>query len=167
MTHRKLKENWYIAYTLPHCERKAQKKLYNMGVETFLPLQKVVRQWSDRKKRLEVPLFPSYIFIRTDAHKRFNIIKLPELVQYVSFDGRPVTVSEELIYSLIKVTAGEVEVSNEIINVGGRVRIVEGKFQGVEGIVSQKNGKTRLVICIRALRRSVKMELPAQFVEVC
>lgn len=167
MTHRKLKENWYIAYTLPRCERKAQKKLVNMGIETFLPLQKVVRQWSDRKKKLEVPLFPSYIFVRTDSYRKFNVIKLPELVQYVSFEGKPVTVSDELIYSLSKITTGEVEVSNEIINVGGKVRIVEGEFQGVEGIVYHKNGKTRLVICIDALRRSVKMELSAHCVEAC
>jgi transcription antitermination factor NusG len=150
---------WHIAYTFPKAERKANKKLELMGVATFLPLHMVIRKWSDRKKKLEVPLFPNYIFINTTEHQRYEILQIKELVRYVSFDGKPAIVSETLIESLRKMLKGSVEVSDEEFYEGMHVRVTNGLFMGAEGILVRKNSKSRLVIQIKVLRRTVSVDI--------
>src|SRR5437762_1165267 len=101
-----LKKMWHVAYTSPQSERKAKRKLDAIGVKSFLPMQSVLRQWSDRKKKMEVPLFPNYIFINVNSFERYNVIKIPELVCYISFEGQVAVVPDTLIESLEKVIAG-------------------------------------------------------------
>jgi transcription antitermination factor NusG len=164
-----LKKNWYVAYTTPQSERKAKARLDEMEVRSFLPMQTVVRQWSDRKKKLEVPVFPNYLFIYTNSFERFEIIKMPELVYYVSFEGKAVTVSEEIITSLEKILTSDVEVTNEnFVRTGSKIKITDGRFAGAEGILLRKNGKTRLVVSIEVLKRSISVDISAACVEsVC
>lgn len=150
---------WHIAYTFPKAERKANEKLELMGVATFLPLHKVIRNWSDRKKKLEVPLFPNYIFINTCEHQRYEILQIKELIRYVSFDGKPAIVSETLIESLRKMLKGNVEVSDEEFHEGMRIKVVDGLFMGAEGILVRKNSKSRLVVQIQVLRRTVSVDI--------
>lgn len=164
-----MKMNWYVAYTCPQAERKAKAKLDGLQVKTFLPMQKVVRQWSDRKKTLEVPLFPNYIFIYTNSFERYNIIKMPELVCYVTFEGQVAVVPDTTMEVMEKLLSGNVEVSNEnFAKVGSKIKITSGKFAGVEGTLLRQNGRTRVVVRIEALRRSISIDISASCVEaVC
>lgn len=157
-------KKWYIAYTFPKAERKVYKKLEIMGIKSFLPLHMVVRQWSDRKKMLEVPLFPNYLFVHTSGNERFEALQIKEIVKYVSFDGKPVTVPEALITSLDKMIKGNVEVSSEEYCVGTPVKVTDGPFCGAEGVLIRKNSKTRLVIQIKALGRCVSVDISSSSV---
>ena len=150
---------WHIAYTFAKAERKAFKKLESMGVIAFLPLHYVVRNWSDRKKKLEVPIFPNYIFIYTSASERYDVLQLKELVRYVAFDGKPAIVSDSLIESLKKMLEGDVEVSDDEFYEGMEVKVVDGLFCGAEGILVRKNSHNRLVVQIKVLRRSVSVDI--------
>jgi transcriptional antiterminator RfaH len=150
---------WHIAYTYPKAERKVFRKLELMGVTAFLPLHYVVRTWSDRKKKLEVPLFPNYIFIYTSSSERYELLQIKEVVRFVSFDGSPAIVSETLINSLKKMLKGDVEVSEEEYHEGMHVKVTDGLFKGAEGILIRKNSKSRLVIQIKVLRRTVSVDI--------
>lgn len=150
---------WYIAYTYSKAERKALEKMENMGVSSFLPLHKVVRNWSDRRKIIEVPLFPNYIFIYTSASHMHELLKLKELIRYVTFDGKAATVEDDLIVSLKKMAGHDVEVSTFSYVPGTSVRIEEGPFTGVEGVLVRQNGTNRLVVQIQALQRLVSVEI--------
>lgn len=159
--------NWHVVYTYPRAERTANIKLKEMGIISFLPLHKVVRQWSDRKKKLEVPLFPNYIFVYIFPKQRFSVLKIKELIKFVSFEGRPAIVSEKIIYSLKKIVKGDIEVSNENFNEEGiKVKIRRGQFTGAEGILIRKNGKTRLLVQIEALNTYVSIDISANSIEV-
>ena len=159
--------NWYVVYTYPKCERKANKKLKDLGITTFLPMQKVVRQWSDRKKKIEVPLFPNYIFINVLPHERFNALKVRELVRYVSFARKPAIIPQEVINSIRKVLNGEVDVSNECFNkVGVEVTISRGRFSGAKGVLIRKNGKYRLIVYLETLNSELSVDVPASDVEM-
>lgn len=158
---------WYIAYTFPKAEKKVQRKLELMGIECFLPLQMVIREWSDRKKKLEVPLFPNYIFVYTQGNERYEALQIKEIVKYVSFDGKPVTVPESLISSLDKMLKGNVLVSNDEYCAGTRIRVIDGPFCGAEGTLVRKNSKSRLVIQIKALGRSVSVDISSSAVVPC
>ena len=132
-----------------------------MGVSSFLPLQKVIRVWNDRKKKLEVPLFPSYIFIYTSAVERYQLLTIDGLIRYVTFEGKPATISSTVIDSLKKMLVSDVEVSSESFIAGMPVKINDGPFIGAEGILIRKNGKARFVVQIDALQRTVSVDFPA------
>ncbi len=149
-----------------------------MGITAFLPTHTVVRQWSDRKKKLEVPLFPNYIFVHTTLSRRFEILQIKELMHFVCFGGDFATVPEDIITSLQRILDTNLEISNECLNEcvpsaafsyeqGMKVRILHGHLAGTEGIMIQKNGKNRLVLQIDALRQAVSIEVFANQVECC
>jgi transcription antitermination factor NusG len=154
--------SWYVVYTYPKAEQKANKKLKEMGITSFLPLHKVVRQWSDRKKKLEVPLFPSYIFIYILPHEGSNVLKIKGIIKFVTFEGKRAVISDVIIDSLKNILKGDVEVTNEnFCNDGAKVKISQGHFAGAEGVLIRKNGKTRLLVQIEVLHISVFVDVPA------
>lgn len=158
--------NWYVAYTYPKAERKVQRKVEDIGVESYLPMSKVVRQWSDRKKKLEMPVFPNYIFIRATPHERYQALNIRELVRFVSFEGTPVTISDKEIESIKTVLTMNTEVSNERFHrVGTKVQITSGGFAGATGVLLRKEGKQRLLVQLEALQQAFSVSLPADCVK--
>ena len=159
-------QQWYVAYTYPQAERKADKNLNRLGVTTFLPLHTVVRQWSDRKKKLEVPLFPNYVFVCTSPQRRFEIFNVKEVVSLVSFEGQPATVSDDTINAIGKMMKGDVDLDQVVdYDEGTAVRISEGQFAGTEGVLVRKNGKKRLVIHVKVLNTYLSVDVSAHHVE--
>ena len=158
--------NWHVVYTYPKAERKVNSKLREMGITTFLPLHKVVRQWSDRKKKLEIPLFPNYVFVCIPHRERFKALQVGGVVRYVSFEGQPVAIEESIIDSLKKVLKGNADVSNEeFYEEQMPVRISHGQFAGAEGTLIRKNGKNRLLVKINVLHTCVSVDIKASEVE--
>ena len=153
---------WYAVYTYPKVEKKVHQEITKLGVETYLPLQKVVKQWSDRKKRTEAPLFPNYIFVKTTLQERFDIFKVKGLVRFVTFEGSPVAIPEQEIDTIKKMT-GQEGLSLEhhpSAGVGEPVRITSGQFAGTEGIiVREAGGKSRFIVRIKALRQTVSVNI--------
>jgi len=153
-------QRWYLAYTFPKAEKKVQSKLEATGVESYLPLHEVIRTWSDRKKKLIVPLFPNYIFVYTSEQKRHELFAIKAFVKYVSFGGKPAIVNDSIITSLKSILKENAEVSViENIRVGTFVRITRGPFMGAEGMVINRNGKIRLIVQIDALQRAIAINI--------
>jgi len=164
----KPKSNWYIVYTIPKGEKKADLKLKQMGFTSFLPLHTIIRQWSDRKKKLEVPLFPNYIFVHTTLNKRFDVLQVRELMRFVAFGGEFATVPDSIIDSLKRILDTDLEISNErFYQQGMKVKILHGHLSGMEGVLLRKNGKDRLVLQIDALKQAISVEILANQVECC
>ena len=152
-------QKWHIAYTFPKAERKAFQKLESMGVTSFLPLHEVVRNWSDRKKKLVMPVFPNYIFIYTSETERYDLLQIKELIRYVAFEGKPAIVSDTVVNSLKTILLGNVEVSDETFYEGMKIRVTDGLFMGAEGVLVKMNSKSRLVVQLQMLRRSVSVDI--------
>lgn len=151
---------WYVAYTYPKAEKKVQSKLEKIGIQSYLPLHQIIRDWSDRKKKLIVPLFPSYIFINSTPGKKHEIFAVKEIVRYVSFGGRPATVNDSIINSLQNILKQNAEVDIEkYIKEGSPVKITEGPFAGTEGFLIRRNGKTRLLVQIDALQQGITVNI--------
>jgi transcription antitermination factor NusG len=156
-------QKWYVAYTFPRSEKKVQTKLATLGIESYLPMYESLREWSDRKKKLIVPLFPNYLFIYISDKKRHETFAVREIVKYVSFEGKPATISNSIIESLQNVLNENTEVSVEnYVKAGDPVIISQGPFTGTEGVVVNQNGKTRLIIQIASLQRSVSINISAR-----
>jgi transcription antitermination factor NusG len=158
---------WFVVYTYPKMERKVHSKIIEMGTESFLPLQKVVKQWSDRKKKLEVPLFPNYVFVRITPNKSFDLLKIREVVRFLTIEGRPVAVTENEINSIKKILAGDSEIHDEkwhpFYQIGEKIKIRHGRFSGIEGYLVRRSGKNRVMIQVDALKKAVSIDIPEYY----
>ena len=90
---------WYALYTRARCEKKVTMRLNELDIKSFLPMQKVLRIWSDRKKYLEQPLFPSYVFVYANLIERYESLSPYGVVRLVSFGGRPAIIPHQQIES--------------------------------------------------------------------
>lgn len=149
---------WYVVYTFPNSEKKVHTCLVQKDMTSFLPLQKVTRQWSDRKKIVEIPLFPNYIFVYTTSHEKFKVLDIDGVSRYITYNGSPATISEKDI-TTIKRLIGNSEVVVEKYLEGDTVKIVDGPFIGLSGVVFERKGKTRFGIKIASINQSISVEL--------
>jgi transcription antitermination factor NusG len=160
-------EKWYVAYTMPRSEKKVGDALTKIGVTSFFPVHFVLRQWSDRIKKIELPMFPNYVFIHVNPKLRYRVLDVKDVIRYVSFDGQPAIVPDSVVDSLKKLSASNVEVSTEKFDkVGTPVMVCEGPFAGVKGLLVKKNGRSQLVIEVHSLGSAVLLEISASAV-VC
>src|SRR5579883_490128 len=151
---------WYAVRTAAGREKAVSAQLQNKGFEDFLPLYKTKRQWSDRTKELEFPLFPGYLFCRFDFSHRLPILVTPGVKLIVGYGKIPAPVSEAEIESLRRaVTSGAEATPWPYLSVGQKVRVREGSMAGVEGILLQVKNSWRIVLSVELLRRSVAVEL--------
>jgi transcription antitermination factor NusG len=151
---------WYAAYTCTNHERRVAQQLAEREVESFLPLYRSVRRWKDRRKELQLALFPGYVFVHMDVANRLRVLQLPGVVNLVSFGGVPAPLPDGEIEGLRNglTNEGQVE-SHPYLAAGRRVRIVDGPFSGVEGIVVRRKDKLRVVLSISLIQRSVAIEV--------
>jgi transcription antitermination factor NusG len=157
---------WYVAYICPRHEKYVAQQLAQRNIGSFLPLYSSVRRWKDRRKRLELPLFPGYVFVQMTDRNRLDILRLPGVVQFVCFQGKPAAVSLAQIDALRRGMSGSVVVQpHPFLQAGRRVRIVNGPMAGVEGIFVRRKDQVRIVISISLIQRSVAMEIGEADVE--
>lgn len=152
------KANWYAVYTYPNLERRIHSELVKQAISTYLPLQKVLRQWSDRIKELHVPLFPSYLFVYIHDHERVNVLKVAGVARFVAFEGRPAIISIEEIETIRKVESVAVELEPSLLN-GDWVQIMHGPLAGLKGILFKKRGKTRFGVQLNGLRQALSLNV--------
>ena len=151
---------WYAAYTRANHERCAAEQLERRAIEHFLPLYETVHNWKDRRKRMELPLFTGYIFVRVPLRERLRVLVIPGVVRLVGFDNRPVALPDREIEALRTLLARRLRTEpHPYLTVGRRVRIMRGAFEGMEGILIRKKGRVRLVLSIDLIRQSAMIEV--------
>jgi len=157
--------NWFAAYVTARHEKQVALQLERRGVECFLPLYRSVRRWKDRRKELDLPLFPSYVFVNIAIKDRLQVQCVPGVVQFVSFNGKPAPMAQNDIVSLRQGLSGIAIEPHPLLTVGRRVRVHSGAMTGVEGILIRKKDKCRVVITIELIQRSVAMEVDEADIE--
>lgn len=128
-------KNWYVLYTNPRHEKKVAERLSGAGYNVFCPLHKVKRQWSDRTKVVEAPLFKSYVFIHIEDHKRYEVFSYPGTVRYFFSLRRPAVVREQEIATIQKWLGHYDHERLKVTDItpGTYVRITSSKFMNEEG----------------------------------
>lgn len=160
---------WRVFYTFPRAEKKCEDRLYNRHIDVFLPKYTVVRQWSDRKKKVVEPLFRNYIFARVTERDRLRVLQTDGIVRCVTFNGKPAVVSDEEIESvrLAISSEGEFAVVDFVPRPkpGSKVVVIEGPMQGLRGEVEEHRGQTHLLVSVVAVRQALRINVPAQWVQ--
>lgn len=157
---------WYAAYTRSHHEKTTAEHLTLRSIEHFVPTYESVRFWKDRKKRLELPIFPGYVFVRTPLDDKRNVLVVPGVVRLVGFDNHPLAVPDVEIETLRSVVKHKMKIEpHPFLAVGRRVRILRGALEGMQGILVRRKGRLRLLLSIELIRRTAMIEVDAQDVE--
>ena len=153
---------WYAAYTSANHEKRVAEQLARRSVEHFLPVYQVVRRWKDRRVKLQLPLFPGYIFVRLALHDRLRVLQTPGVVKLVGFGETPSALPQDEIDALrTSLAVGVRAEPHPYLRVGRRVRVKWGPLAGMEGILKRRKNQDRLVISLELILRSVAVEVSA------
>jgi len=151
---------WYALSVKHQHERRAATALGSKGFEALAPTYRARRQWSDRSKNLDLPLFSGYVFCRFDFDERIPVLDTPGVARIVGFGNGPAPVADEEIAAIKIVVESRLPVRPwPHLKPGDRVRIEDGPLRGVEGILLKEKESLRLVLSVELLQRSIAVEL--------
>jgi transcription antitermination factor NusG len=151
---------WYAAYTSANHEKRVGEQLSAREVEHFLPVYTSVRRWKDRRVKLELPLFPGYVFVRLALRDRLQVLQVPGVAKLVGFNGTPTPLPQEEIETLKKSLVRGVRAEpHPYLKVGRRVRVKSGPLAGMEGILGRKKNSARFVISVELIQRAMAVEI--------
>lgn len=154
---------WFAVYTRPRAEKRVNEQLDEYGYEAYLPLKKEVRQWKDRLKKVEVPLFNSYVFVRVVAKQYYEIPKVIDgFVKFVTIGGEKIAVRDEeieAIKQLLDFSSDKIDVSNEDFRLNDKVEIKLGKLKGFKGKLVELRGNYKVAIRIDSLGTNLLVEI--------
>lgn len=156
---------WFAVQVMGRREKMTHGLLQFKGYESFLPLYQCRRHWSDRIKKLELPLFPGYLFCRLDLSHRLPVLTTPGVVGIVGTGKAPVPVSDGEIAAIQSIIDSRVPAQPwPFLHAGQRVTINYGPLQGLDGIILKLKTNYRLIVSISLLQRSVAVEIDSAWV---
>src|SRR6185369_5816505 len=162
-------EKWYALYTNPRAEKKVYSELNSNGFESYLPLQKTLRTWSDRKKWIETPLFNSYIFIKVNLEKSFyDVLKTHGVVKFVKFGKEIAAIRDSQIadIKLLLSNFDDIEILNDqLVESGQKVEVIAGPLKGQRGIVTERKGSKYFSIDIEQIGFRMLVSLPLHYLK--
>jgi len=156
---------WYLIYTMPKHERKIVLKLRESGIETIFPTMKSVSKWHDRKKIIDKPFFPSYVFVFLKDLKGFHdVISTNGVLYFVRTGSEVAKVSDKVINNirLLSDNRGELEVSSGIFNAGDRVLIKDGPLTGLDCEIVNHSGKQVYLVRVNLLQRCILISVKSE-----
>ena len=154
------KRPWFAIQVRTWTEKSVAAHLWCTGYESFVPLGKSRRRWSDRIKEVEIPLFPGYLFCRLDLHHRLPVLQTPGVLQIVGIGKTPIPVDETEIAAIQSVLKSGLPAQPwPFLRVGQAVQIRYGPLSGLTGIIVDLKSEVRLVLSVSLLRRSVAVEV--------
>ena len=158
--------SWYALYTRSRHEKKVYDQLLEKDVEAFLPLTRELRQWKDRRRWVEVPLFSGYVFINIELKHKLTALQTHGAVKLVSFGGEPTMIPDWQIEQLQQVITNTDKLEPEdYLKVGDLVKITRGPLEGVQGYLRERRGEWRLAILVDGVHQSASFVVDRGIVE--
>lgn len=153
-------KHWYAVYTKPRWEKKVAALLDEKGIVHYCPLNRVVKQWSDRKKKVLEPLFKGYVFVQVAEKAKWDILKTDGVVNYVHWLGKPALIRDTEIMTIRKFLHefDDVQVTEAGLQVNSNVQVKQGLLMNYKGIVLELNGSRAKVLI-----ESMGIQLSASF----
>jgi transcription antitermination factor NusG len=154
---------WYAGHTASRHEKRIAEQLKQRSVEHFLPLFQTIHRWKNGRHRVELPLFPGYVFVHITLRERSRVLEIPGFVRLVGFSSIPCPLPDteiEAIRDTLKL--GIKTQPYPYLTIGTRVEIRNGPLQGMTGILVQRRGQCRVVLSIDLIRRSMAVEVSSE-----
>ena len=162
-----LVKRWYAVYTRPRFEKRVLEGLIEQGIHAYLPLVKTLKQWSDRKKMVEIPLFSSYVFVNIDRRCYDPVLQTHGVVKYITFEGKAATIPNEQI-NLLKILVN----SNEKVEAhwgnrkkGDKVIVTAGSLKGLKGELITEGDRKKVLVRIDSIDQNLTVEVHNSLIE--
>ncbi len=159
-----LTKSWYVIYTRSRAEKRVRDELTEKNIESFLPLQKQLRQWKDRKKWVEIPLISGYCFVRISKKEYEKVLQTNNVVHFVKFEGKAAVIPDSQIDYLRQMLSQydfEVNVSVENFRPGKKVEVIAGPMIGLRGELVESRGKNKFILRFSQINSVFTVEVPA------
>jgi transcriptional antiterminator RfaH len=158
---------WYPVYTNPRAEKKAYQSLINKGVEAYLPLQRQLKKWSDRKKWVEEPFIKSYLFVRIKEHEQAEVLMTKGIARFLYFGGRIAAMPDRQIEQLKLLIASpfELEVTEENLQPGEKIIIKAGPLKGMTGEIISYRSQKQLALRLESLGCTIIVHVAASIID--
>ena len=158
--------SWYPVYTNPRAEKKAYTALISKGIEAYLPLQKRLKQWSDRKKWVEEPLIKSYIFVRIASYAQAEVLMTKGISRFIYFSGSITSMPDKQIEELKLLMASpyELEITEENLSPGEKIKIKAGPLKGLTGEMIAYRSQKQLLLRLESLGCSIIVNMATEYV---
>jgi len=153
---------WFAVETWPRYERKIADSLTAKGVDVFFPFQRQIRQWSDRRRAAELPLFPNYVFVHVsgEAESRLPVLRTTGVRKFVGSGSSGTPIPEAEVESIrLLMREGMFVQPHSYLSVGQRIRVRGGSLDGMEGILAADNDGVDFVVSIELIQRSIAVKL--------
>jgi transcription antitermination factor NusG len=160
-------EKWFVLITKPRAEKSVGKSLTKMGITNYVPVQKQLRQWHDRKKWVEVPVFNSYVFVLIPEAERKQVFQIKSILRYLTFGGEPASLRPQEIERIKALCAytGEIHLNANRFILGEKVQVTVGPFIGFIGTLVSMDSKDKLQIEFPQLNCSALVEIDRKYCE--
>lgn len=158
---------WYAVQTRPRHEKKVATELQDRHIDFYLPLLTQIHRWSDRRKIVDVPLFPGYVFVHAqlDLQIRASVLRIWGVLAFVGPQREPLAIPDSQIEDIQNLLATKIPLTPyPFLKIGQRVRVRGGALDGLEGILVT-NGQKRLVISVESIQRSLSITIEGYDVE--
>ncbi|MBO9673038.1 MAG: UpxY family transcription antiterminator [Sphingobacteriaceae bacterium] len=158
---------WYPVYTHSRAEKKANGELNRKGIQTYLPLKKTVKQWSDRKKIVEEPLIKSYLFAYISAREYAEVLMTNGVARFIYFSSQVASIPDQQIHDLklLLATDADLEIIDYDIKPGESVLIKAGPFKGIIAELVSVQNKQRIILRLQNMGYSININTSVAFVE--
>ena len=158
-------KQWIVVRSKPRSEKVAHNELVKKNIESYLPLLKERRKWSDRKKWVEFPLFSSYLFARIDIKDSIFVLQTQGVNTIVKFGKQIAIVQNSVIEAIRLAMEGGYQLEPvEYFVEGNKVEVIAGPMKGVKGIVAKLKGQNRLIIKIDAIQQALSIQIESKFI---
>jgi len=151
-------KKWLVFYTKSRHEKKSSEFLIKRGYEVFLPLQKVMRQWSDRKKKVEVPLFNSYVFVHDTEDKIPQILQTPGISWNIRYNDKPAILRQEELAIIQRFLSSGLFIETSAtpsMGVGDEVEVIDGALKGLRGSIIHSSAGDKFSVLLESIRQNI------------
>jgi transcription termination/antitermination protein NusG len=157
---------WFALRVRPNYEKPVAAALRGKGFQEFLPLIRMKKQWSDRVKEMDVPLFPGYLFCRLNLEERMPLITTPGFLYLVGIGKQPEAVEESEISAIQSVLQSGLAVTSwPTLMLGQRVQLKYGPLRGLQGVLTKIATKHRIYVSVTLLKRSISVEVAPEWIQ--
>jgi len=159
--------NWYPVYTNPRAEKKAYQSLINKGVETYLPLHRQLKKWSDRKKWVEEPFIKSYLFVRIKDHEQAEVLMTKGISRFIYFSGKIAAMPDRQIdeLKLLMASPYDLEITEEDLQPGEKIIIKAGPLKGMTGEIISYRSQKQLALRLESLGCTIIVHVAASLID--
>jgi transcription termination/antitermination protein NusG len=159
--------HWYAIATRSRHEKAVAEQLWQKEIECFLPLREVLSQWKDRRKKVQLPLFPGYLFVHVPMKlRRLDILKVPSVVRIIGFNGEPASIPDTQIQSVKKLVFSTLLYDPyPYIAEGDRVEIIRGPLKSLQGTLLEKKGRYKFILSVDLIQQAVACEVDSCDIE--